>query len=395
MKILCVMGEHQYGNPNRGLGTEYSSFIPALRHLGYNVAHFESWNKRKYRDLGELNSALVETVLEERPDVVLSVQMNYEIWLETWRVISDYCGATTVNWATDDSWRYKSFSRFVGKAFDCVATTYMTAVCKYRRDDIQRVLLTQWAANPDELRRPVDASSCRYPVTFVGTAHGPRRQFVQRLGKLGIDVLCFGYGWKNGPVPMERIPEIVQCSVVSLNFANSVRGKQVKARNFEVPGWGGFLLAEHVEGLDQHYSIGQEIVTFRDLEDCADKAKYYLTHTKERDAVAQAGHERTRNEHTYIHRMCELVEFARECAPEDRCVDPNRAKQNITWALTRYRRHAAAIRLTGELLSGSLRKLWGEEKGRRIARRMLFELSWRLSGARTYSAAGLPGRLFL
>jgi len=30
----------------------------------------------------------------------------------------------------------------------------------------------------------------------------------------------------------------------------------------------------------------------------------------------------------------------------------------------------------------------------RAARRLLFEISWRLGGRRTYSAAGLPGRLF-
>ena len=37
---------------------------------------------------------------------------------------------------------------------------------------------------------------------------------------------------------------------------------------------------------------------------------------------------------------------------------------------------------------------WGRERGARAARRMLFELSWRLAGDHTYCAAGWPGRLF-
>jgi len=58
MKILCVFGKHQYGDPSRGLSTEYTCFIPALHHLGHQVAHFESWNTRHYHDLAELNGKL-------------------------------------------------------------------------------------------------------------------------------------------------------------------------------------------------------------------------------------------------------------------------------------------------------------------------------------------------
>jgi spore maturation protein CgeB len=38
--------------------------------------------------------------------------------------------------------------------------------------------------------------------------------------------------------------------------------------------------------------------------------------------------------------------------------------------------------------------LFGPARGPRAARRLLFELSWRLCGPRTYSAQGWPGRLF-
>jgi spore maturation protein CgeB len=36
----------------------------------------------------------------------------------------------------------------------------------------------------------------------------------------------------------------------------------------------------------------------------------------------------------------------------------------------------------------------GRRRGPRAARRLLFELSWRFAGSKTYGAAGLPGRLF-
>jgi spore maturation protein CgeB len=37
---------------------------------------------------------------------------------------------------------------------------------------------------------------------------------------------------------------------------------------------------------------------------------------------------------------------------------------------------------------------WGKARGPRAARRMLFEVSWRLLGRKTYAATGWPGRLF-
>ena len=54
MKIFCAMGQYQYGDPSRGIGTEYAAFIPALRNLGHQVEHFEIWNREAYVDLAEL-----------------------------------------------------------------------------------------------------------------------------------------------------------------------------------------------------------------------------------------------------------------------------------------------------------------------------------------------------
>jgi len=53
MKILCVFGESQYGNKERGLSTEYFSFIPALKSLGHDVFFFDSWNKDLYNNFVE------------------------------------------------------------------------------------------------------------------------------------------------------------------------------------------------------------------------------------------------------------------------------------------------------------------------------------------------------
>ena len=67
----------------------------------------------------------------------------------------------------------------------------------------------------------------------------------------------------------------------------------MKARTFEVPGAGGFLLTENAAALEKFYIPGEEIVTFCSISELADKIKYYLNHPQERDEIARAGFSRT------------------------------------------------------------------------------------------------------
>ena len=87
MKILCVFGQHAYGDISRGEGYEYVNFLPAFRRLGHEVSFFDSLTRDHYADFSSLNRALLQRVEETSPDVVLCVLMHYEVWLETIRLI--------------------------------------------------------------------------------------------------------------------------------------------------------------------------------------------------------------------------------------------------------------------------------------------------------------------
>ena len=100
MKVLCVFGKYQYGKKERGLSTEYFSFVPAFKSLGYNVIFFDSWDRSLFSNFMELNKALVETAEKEKPDIIFSVQLGYEIWLETWDYIRSDLNVRTINWCT-------------------------------------------------------------------------------------------------------------------------------------------------------------------------------------------------------------------------------------------------------------------------------------------------------
>lgn len=393
MKVLCVLGKHQYGDPSRGLGTEYAAFIPALNRLGCDVVHFESWNPDFYADYAELNRSLLKTVDRERPDVMLTVQMGYEIWTETLRMIMESYDVATISWTTDDSWKYREVSRFIGPCYHAMTTTYPEVLPRYYRDGVENVLLSQWAAGRHTLRPPIPAAECRYPVTFIGSAHGDRRKSIEQLKRYGIDVRCFGHGWSSGAVPMDEIPKIMNTSVISLNFSNSKKGNQIKARTFEVPGAGGFLLTAYADGLERFYKIGEDIDVFTSVGECARKIAEYLSNPEKRDGIARSGYIRTVNHHTYDHRLKKVVDFALS-AKKKRSPNQKIYRACDFETVAKSYQTAFPLKMLKYMLLWPCIWIWGNYRGPRAARRIVFEGSRRFFKEKTFSASGWPGRMF-
>ena len=379
--------------PDLGIGTEYAAFIPALKNLGFHVSHFESWDRSIYSNYAELNKSLIKTIERKSPDLMLVVQMHYEIWIETLSLIRERTNVRTVCWTTDDSWKYREVSRFIGRYYHTMTTTYDYMIQNYHADGIRNVLLTQWAAKSQNLMEPKPAKQCRYGVTFIGAAHGDRKKRIDAIRKSGIQIKCYGSGWPGGPIAADEIASIMRDSVISLNFANSKGRNQIKARNFEVPGAGGFLLSETAPGLDNYYRIGKEIDEFSDTEELIAKIKYYLSEHEHRDRIAQAGFERTKREHTYELRLEEVVAFTLKNSKHQLPGCKKQGNKNFDEAV-RVHQRGLILKLFRKLLISTCTLVWGRKRGLRAARRLVFEMSWRLLGLKTFTASGLPGRMF-
>lgn len=402
MKVLCVFGKHNYGDPGRGLGYEYSNFIPALEQLGHEVVFFESLNKSSYCDFADMNRKLLQMVEIEKPDLIFCVLMTYEIWMETLQLIRAGGNAALIHWAADDSWKYEQFSRYMAPSFDLYATTYPTALGKSVTDGMDHFVLTQWAADSSRMAAPLSSNECCYQVSFVGSQYGNRLQWVEALEQRGIHVDTFGYGWPNGSVIAEEITRIMRSSRISLNFADSgvviedgkpVRSRQIKARVFEVPGAGGLLATERAEHLESCYVPDEEIVVFDDLDELVEKVECLLAHPEKRDAIALAGYERTQTEHSYEARFKPLIEQALE-RRHARGVATHAIDFDAFEQLAQSHRPHIFLYLLKYMLLMPCVLIWGKKRGSRAARRFLFEYSWRYLGKKTYSVTNWAGRVF-
>ena len=232
------------------------------------------------------------------------------------------------------------------------------------------------------------AGRAEFPTVLAGDERGRDMDGGQR-GEAAGDVECFGYGWENGAVDAGDIPRIFRDSVISLNFANSKGENQIKARTFEVPGSGGFLITDNARNLSLVFDDRQEIVVVNSIEEMANSIKKFTADYGVRDEIAYKGFLKVQNKYSYARRVADILDFA---AKLERNKDKNQA---IDFAALRAgHRLSVWLKLFRFLLVGIGKIVFGKDRGLRFARRACFEFEWRVRGAKTYGYTGWTGRMF-
>ena len=87
---------------------------------------------------------------------------------------------------------------------------------------------------------------------------------------------------------------------VAENYANNMR-------LFESTGVGTLLITDQKKNLADLFEPGREVVTYSSAEEAAEMIRYYVEHPQLAEDIALAGQRRTLREHTYRHRIDELV----------------------------------------------------------------------------------------
>lgn len=316
MRILYCGMQYDYGDPRRGLSFEHTNLYDTLAHMGYEVSYFDFMALEAEHGRVTMNRMLAQTVEALQPDIMFTVLFGDQLDPAVVRRITERGRTATFNWFCDDHWRFERFSRHWAPNFSWISTTDSEAVAKYHAMGYRRVIKTQWACNHFLYR--FQPGPPAWDVSFVGQPHGNRRQVIADLERQGVPVYCRGFGWPEGRVTQEELIDIFSRSRINLNLSNAYgpwwrfwerRRDQIKGRNFEVPGCGGFLLTQTADNLEQYFEVDREIVCFSTPDELVERVKYYLDHEEERAAIARAGHERTLRDHTYEKRFQEI--FAR------------------------------------------------------------------------------------
>jgi len=89
-----------------------------------------------------------------------------------------------------------------------------------------------------------------------------------------------------------RYREAIWRSKVNLAFVTHMNEEDVAHKSFEIAACGQFLLAERSPGHEQAFAENREAVFFSSLEECAEKAQFYLARPELRARIAAAGRAR-------------------------------------------------------------------------------------------------------
>lgn len=342
LKILYTACKYDYMDARGGYGFEHYNFYETLSKLPQFEVIYFPYERIHEVGIEKMNAELKELVNKEKPDILFAVMFTNELDKKIIGGISKNTNTQTVAWFCDDTWRFDNYSKYWAPYFNWVVTTDYQAPAKYNKIGYKNIIKSQWACN-NLLYKPFDLPKI-YDITFIGQPYGERRKIIEKIRKAGIKIECWGKGWPNGRVSQEEMIKIFSQSKININltkssgsislkelariFMKKVNGMvridsprywidnfksflnkrrvQIKGRNFEIPGCGGFLMTEDADNLRDYYQDGKEIVIYKNTEDLIEKIKYYLKHDEEREAIAKAGYERTLEDNTYEKRFNEI-----------------------------------------------------------------------------------------
>ncbi len=105
-----------------------------------------------------------------------------------------------------------------------------------------------------------------------------------------------------------EMPLVFKQSKINLNISLRSIKSGIPQRAFDIMGSGGFLLSNYQSDFLDCFLPGEDFDFYESKEDLLAKIDYYLTHEEERAAIAKNGHDKIVKEHTYRHRVREMLQ---------------------------------------------------------------------------------------
>lgn len=206
--------------------------------------------------------------------------------------------------------------------FDLILSSLPNYVEQFRKQGV-RSELYRLGFDPVVLQALGGANGPRdIDVSFVGSLaadHSGRLAWIETLcrrvpvkiwGQLGKSLPSSSPVWKayQGPAWGKDMFSVMTRSRITLNYHIGIAGNFANnMRLYEATGTGAMLMTDDKSNIRDMFEPGKEVVCYKNVEECATGIERLLNNEKERQAIAAAGQARTLREHTYLHRMRELV----------------------------------------------------------------------------------------
>jgi spore maturation protein CgeB len=282
-----------------------------LAALGCDVATVEE----RTRGLDALLRRTLPARLEEalgrhRPDLVL-VFKGATLEPDVIEQLRPLANARWVNWFPDSP-HLLDLSLSIGRAYDRCFIFDTSMVARHR--ELGRVADYLAEGCEPEFHRPLsDFARPRHRLVFVGSQEPLRARALAAVAHLGLAVS--GPGWPAGPLYGDDFVRAFSNADVALNIHQFFGepeeagryGTGANRRVFELAAIGTPQLSDAKADIARNFLEDEEIALFRTTAELVDKAEWLLAHPSARKAMAVRARERALREHTWRHRLDELL----------------------------------------------------------------------------------------
>lgn len=285
----------------------------ALERLGCSVQHLDpekaGWIERLVRrDIGQrLQAALTQA----SPDIVLVAGSG----ILTHDVASELRSGRGAKWVQllDDEIGNPDAASSEAMAYDHVFVGSSGGLASLEAHGIRHAHYLALGCDPS-VHKPLRARGVfRANVVFAGEASSRRELFLTELVEFGLAL--WGPGWRRtglkdycrGELPThEDFVRAYAGATVAVNVHRS-EGPGLNRRAFEVAAIGVTQVIDARADLGQHFEDGTEVLVYSTPEQLKGQVKRAVQEDKYRERLAENARQRAIRNHTYMHRMRELL----------------------------------------------------------------------------------------
>ena len=279
--------------------------LPGRLGSGAGERRLQQWTTRQV--LAALDTTRADAVLIIRGD-----RLSLDVWAEL-----DRRRLPTVLWLYDEMNRMH---------LDPEVLAMPRAVASYSPGDI--AMLSARGITTLHLPNAFDIHTGAQPIAssdlvFIGARYRSRENLLVDLVELGVPVHAYGRDWSHHPYDRLRTwdlhrPSIPASRDISRTSAYSIMGGALGVinthenqdgftmRTFESCGMGGLQFIDRAD-VDEYYTPGVELEVFENAEHLSELSARAVADPAWRRTIGEAAMRRTMQEHTFEHRMRELV----------------------------------------------------------------------------------------
>jgi len=293
-------------------------------------------NKKILYDLFQhlISEMIVASCAEKKPDIVLALAQA-PLSLKALERLKQ-AKVTTAFWFVED-YKHMEYWKTYAPFYDFYFTIQKGDFYNELKSlGVHNYYYLPMAADPDihcekdlTEKEKNEFGSC---LSFMGAGYYNRQKIFSRINNS--DFKIWGNSWDPDSIIWDKVQrdgkrittddtvKVFNSSSVNLNLhsfayddAINSGGDFINPRTFEIASCGAFQLVDNRSCLKEHFILGEEMICFETEEEMNRLIDHYLNNPEERKIIQNKAKKRVLKDHTYSHRMKEMLCFIKEKKP--------------------------------------------------------------------------------